>query len=172
MEETDESTTDTDGYTAEDRQGIVDTMVTVMLQLTMEDPWISIPNMMDRMTETGPLHDRDDIMEVFRGRPIFRRTTNRLEVVRAAVVSGALGELPISTRAPEHERVGVTIPGTDRYIGWWAPQVVNDGPIFPVNMITVPGGVLCRYPHEDEHTEEYFRGEDDRFTEEETSEER
>ena len=170
MEETEDSTTDTDGYPVDDRQGIVDTMVTVMLQLIMEDPWISIPNMMDRMTEFGPLHDRDGIMEVFRGRPIFRRTTSRLEVVRAAAVNGTLRELPISTRVPENERVGVTIPGTDRYIGWWAPQVECDGFIFPVNMITVPGGVLYRYPHEEEDTEAYFRGEDDKSTEEENTE--
>ena len=71
MEETEDSTTDTEGYTEEDRQGIVDTLVTVMLQLIMEDPWISIPNMMDRMIETGPMHERVDILELFRGRPIF-----------------------------------------------------------------------------------------------------
>ena len=49
MEETDESTTASWGYTDEDRQGIVDTMVTVMLQLIQENPWIPIPEMMDRM---------------------------------------------------------------------------------------------------------------------------
>ena len=56
MEDTDESTTATQGYTEADRQGIVDTLVTVMLQLIMENPWIPVPHMMGRMVENGPLH--------------------------------------------------------------------------------------------------------------------
>ena len=94
MEETDDSTTDTGGYTEEDRQGIVDTLVTVMLQLIMEDPWMSIPNMMDRMIETGPMSEREDKLELFRGRPIFWRVARRLEIVRAAAAGGIHAQDP------------------------------------------------------------------------------
>ena len=56
MDDAEESTTAARGYTEEDRQGIVDTLVTVMLQLIMENPWIPVPHMMGRMVENGPLH--------------------------------------------------------------------------------------------------------------------
>ena len=171
MEETEESTTASWGYTDEDRQGIVDTMVTVMLQLIQENPWIPIPEMMDRMVEFGPLRNREDILEVFRGRPIFRWTTTRIETVRTAVVNNVIQDLPVSTRPPANERVGFTIPGTDRYIGWWAPQIAGEGNLFPVHMISLEGGRLQRYPHEGEYTEDYIRGEDSDPSMEETSEE-
>ena len=70
---------------------------------------------------------------------------------------------------PRDERVGETIPGTDRYIGWWAPRVVGDGPTYPVHMISIMEGVLYRYPHEEGSTEEYIRGEDMEVSEEETT---
>ena len=70
--------------------------------------------MMDRMVMTGPLHSRNDVIELFRGRPNFMQTVTRLEVLRTAVVSNVVGDLPVSTRVPRGEGVGWTIPGTDR----------------------------------------------------------
>ena len=174
MEESDESTTDTDGYTDDDRQGIVDTLVTVMLQLIQEDPWIAAPTMMDRMVTTGPLHTREEVLELFRGRPIFMRAVTRMEILRTAVVNGMVGDLPISTRVPVGEAVGWTIPGDDRYIGWWAPCVTGGGPVYHVRMIPVWQGDLSRYPRdeEDEYTEDYLRGLDTETSEEEEQEER
>ena len=93
-------------------------------------------------------------------------------MVRAAVINGALNEIPVSTTLPINERVGATIPGTDRYIGWWAPQAERDGRIYLVNIPMMRGVMLYRYPHEDEQTEEYFRGEDEEVSEEESMEER
>ena len=161
MEETEESTTATEGYPDEDRQGIVDTLVTVMLQLVQEDPWIPIPAMLDRVTEVGPVHNRDDVLELFRGRPNVWQLAERLEAVRTAVVNNMLPELPASTRAPTNERVGWAIPGTDRYIGWRAPRVVGGGLLCQVNMISLWGRRLYRYPHEDEYTVDYMRGLDE-----------
>ena len=170
MEETEDSTTASLGYTDDDRQGIVDTMVTVMLQLIQENPWIPMPAMMDRMVEFGPLHNRGDILELFRGRPIFRWTAMRVETVRAAVVGNMMRDLPVSTRVPENERVGYTIPSTDRYIGWWASRIAGEGQLFPVHMIPIEGGRLYRYPHEGEYTEDYFRSEDTSTSMDEMSE--
>ena len=151
IEGTEESTTATQGYTDEGRQGIADALATVRLQLIQEDPLISKPGRMDRMVTTGPMHDRGDILELFRGRPISLQTTTR-------VANNSLRDLPISTELPEHERVGVPIPGADRYIGWWAPRVVGEGPIYQVHVIPKAGGALYRYPRENEHTEDFFRG--------------
>ena len=173
MEESEESTTDTYGYTDDDRQGIVDTMVTVMLQLVQEDPWMAVPTMMDRMVLCGPLHTREEVIELFRGRPNFMRAVARIEILRTAVVNEMVQDLPMTTRVPVGEVAGWTIPGVDRYIGWWAPCVTGDGPAYRVGMIPVWSGELRRYPHreEDEYTEDYLRGLDVETSEEEEQDE-
>ena len=152
----------------------MDTLVTVMLQLIQEDPWIAVPTMMDRMVTTGPLHTREEVLELFRGRPIFMRAVTRMETLRTAAVNEMVGDLPVSTRVPVGEAVGWTIPGVDRYIGWWAPCVTGGGPVYHVRMIPVWRGDLSRYPHdeEDEFTEDYLRGLDTQTSEEEEQEER
>ena len=124
---------------------------------------------MDRMVTTGALHTREDVIELFRGRPTFMQAVARLEILRTAVANEMVGDLPVSTRAPVGEDIGWTIPGTDRYIGWWAPCVTGGGPVYPVGMIPIWQGELRRYPHddEDEYTEDYLRGLDVETSEEE-----
>ena len=113
MEDADDSTTDTQRYSDADRQGSADGLATLMLQLILEDPWISAPDMMDRLVRAGPLHSRNQLLEVFRGRPNWQRAVDRMEVVRAAAASGEVSGIPVTTEVPEHERVGHALPRTD-----------------------------------------------------------
>ena len=119
MGDTDESTTDTQRYSEEDRQGIADSLVPIMLQLVQEDPWIPVRGMMGRLARAGPLRNRGQPLEVFRGGPNFHQTAARREVVRTALARGEADGLPITTEAPEDEWAGYTLPERDGFISWW-----------------------------------------------------
>ena len=49
MGDSEDSTTDTQWYSDEDRQGIVDQYVTRMSQIVQDNPWISAPEILDRL---------------------------------------------------------------------------------------------------------------------------
>ena len=142
MEDADDSTTDSQTYSDADRQGSADGLATLMLQFILEDLWISAPDMMDRLVRAGPLHSRNQLLEVFRGRPNWQRAVDRMEVVRAAAACGEVSGIPVTTEVPEHERVGRALPRTDVNMSWWAPQVTGGGDDFPIRMIRLAGGVL------------------------------
>ena len=104
-----------------DQQAIVNTYVTTMLQLLQMDPWISVPRALEALVNPGPLRTAGQILEVFGGWSVFRRTLSRMEVARSEAVSGGLTRLPLTSHIPEREQFGFTIPGRDGLIAWWAP---------------------------------------------------
>ena len=48
MGDLEDSATDAKWYSDEDRQGVVDHYVTLMSQLAQDNPWISLPEILDR----------------------------------------------------------------------------------------------------------------------------
>ena len=140
MDLTEEPTTDTMQYTAEDRQGIVGRYVKQALNMLLEDPWFSLPEITEFLAWVGPLRTSGQNFTVFRGGPIYRRTLERMDRARVAVLRGEEWGLPRTTRLPENAEVGDTIPLYDGYILWWSARVAVDGPPFPVRVIWVEGG--------------------------------
>ena len=49
MGDLEDSTTDTQWYSDEDRQGVADHYLTLMSQLVQGNPWISVPEILDRL---------------------------------------------------------------------------------------------------------------------------
>ena len=138
-----------------DQQALVNTYVTMTLQLIQLDPWISVPRMMEALVAAGPLWTEGQILTVFEGWSVFRRTISRMEVVRGGTISGGLRNLPLTTRAPEGEPFGHTIPGWDGLIAWWAPQTGGSGPPFLFSIRVADREYLHRYPHLGTYTEDY-----------------
>ena len=91
------STTDTGGFAGEERQGLVNLYVLSIIQLLMNDPRISTEQMMGYLTWAGPWNHGSQILRVFRGRPNFRQTLDRVDVIRQAVARDELRELPITS---------------------------------------------------------------------------
>ena len=144
------------GTHPEDRQGLIDHYTTVMLQQVIWKPYSSIPEIMRTLSRVGPYEEKQDILEIFGGRATLKQTIKRMQVVRVAALMGALGDLPVETRPREGEEVGITVPGTDRFIGYWAPWWREDEYIFmEAHLVGEQEEVdLVRYPHEGEDTDE------------------
>ena len=141
--------------TRTDRQLLSNTYVTMILQLLQLDPWMGIPRILRELVNSGPLWSEAQILEEFGGWATFCRTLRRMEVVRGGVVRGEMNGLPITTRAPEGEPFGHTIPEQDGHIGWWAPRLGGPGPPFMFTITGGVGGILQRYPHSETYTEDY-----------------
>ena len=137
-----------------DQQGIVNMYVTMMLQLIQLDPCMPVLDILSRLSTTGPFDTKEEILEEFGGWGIFRRTLQRMEVVRGRAVNGGLGTLPMTTSMLVDEPFGYTIPGTDGFIAWWAPQVEEGAPPFLFSIRMKEGEELCRYPHMGAYTDE------------------
>ena len=146
------------GVSQDDRQGLIDHYTTVMLQQVMWRPFSSIPEMLKTLCEAGPFDEKQEIIEIFGGRAILKKTIGRMTVVRVAAIKGTLGDLPVETRPIEGESVGHTVPSTDRFIGCWAPWKRGDEYIFmDTHLIGEQDKVdIGRYPHEGEDTDTYL----------------
>ena len=150
-----------------DQQGIINMYVTMMLQLLQLDPYMAIRYILEQLATTGPFFTQTEILEEFGGWTVFRRTLQRMEVVRARVVNDNLTSLPMTTDAPADEPFGLTIPETDGFIAWWAPQVEDGAPPFLFSVRIPEGEELRRYPHMGAYTDEHASdGEDEQGKEE------
>ena len=138
-----------------DDQSLINTYVTMMLQAVQIDPWMNIPQILKELVEVGPLWSEYQILQLFGGWEIFRRTVQRMEVIRGNTVRDDLNSLPITTRPESGEPFGHTIPEDEGFIAWWAPQVGGSGPPFMFSIRSAGGGTLQRYPHTEEYTDEY-----------------
>ena len=144
----------------QDRQCLINTYVTMMLQLLQLNPWVAIPQVLEELVEVGPLWSANQILEVFGGWETFRRTLQRMEVIRGNTVRGDLRGLPITTRPPADEPFGTTIPSHDGFIAWWAPQIAGTGPPFMFTITRAGGEPLSRYPHTGSYTVDYVESVD------------
>ena len=113
---------------------------------------------MQTLGQVGPWDEKQDIFAIFGGRAILRQTIGRMQVVRVAALMGTLGDLPAETRPIEGEDVGITVPGTDRFIGCWAPWRRGDEYVFmDAHLVGGQEEVkLVRYPHEGEDTDTFM----------------
>ena len=162
------------GVSPEERQGLIDHYTTVMLQQVIWRPVSSVPDIMRTLGQMGPWDKKQDIFEIFGGRATLLQTIRRMQVVRVAALQGTLGDLPVETRPHEGEDVGVTVPSTDRFIGYWAPWQRGEEYIFmDAHLMGDQEEVdLARYPHEGEDTDTFMLDTDTESVEEEVQSER
>ena len=139
--------------TERERQEGVDLCVTMMMQLMVRDPWITIEEILDYITWIGPEGDINRLMRLFGGRAIFQRTVARMDIIRQAQIQGRLHELPLTT-----ERFNGTIPELEENIHLWAPRVAGGEPFFgfPPPGGNMPWEPLFRYPHEGAYSDDYW----------------
>ena len=135
----------------------VNLCVTVMMQLIIRDPYVSVDEMMNYLLWIGPHGRVSRLMHMFGGRGLFLRTLNRMEIIRQATIQRRLHELPIDV-----ERFDGTIPEQAGSIQLWAPQVGGGDPPFAH---PPPGGAmqwepLNRYPHEGLHSDDFWEEQD------------
>ena len=152
----------------EDQQDIIEHYATLMLQILIESPYASVRAIMDRLRRVGPFEGKQTILRVFGGREAFKKTLQRMSIVRRAVLEGTLGDLPIETRVPPGEEAGSTLPGGDRFIENWAPWrtggerhhelgIPEEYDYFFKEETVFDDGApdIDRYPHQEEETEKY-----------------
>ena len=147
------------GVSQGDRQGLIDHYTTVMLQQVIWRPYSSVPEIMKTLRNAGPIEEKQEIIEIFGGRAILKQTIERMRAVRVAALEGALGDLPVETRPRDGENVGDTVPGSDRFIGCWAPWWRRGEEYIFMDAYLVGEQEetdLARYPHEGEDTETYM----------------
>ena len=159
MNTSDESTTGSEGYGEGERQSIVDMYVTVALQCIINDPWASIPAVLRTLAGVGPAGSREEIIELFGAESVFKTTIRRLDIIRVAVIRGALNTLPITTMPTPGGMVGHTMPENDGFIRRWAPVVEGDQPAFVFRIMACQEERLNRYPHDGDQTEDGLRDE-------------
>ena len=148
------------------RQGGVDLCVTMMIQLILFDPWITEEEMVNYLTWIGPEGNTSRLMRMFGGRTVFRRTLQRMGVIRQARIQGKLHELHITTEPS----LG-TIPEIEDKIHLWAPRVTGGEPLFghPSPEENLPNEPLYRYPREGTYSDDFWE-EDEAETEESMAE--
>ena len=88
-------TTDTWGYSDEERQGLVDAYSTISIQLMLEDPSISMQQITDYLGRVGPWQSKGRVIGIFRGGPILHQTTDRMNVIRMVAPRDEVGGLPL-----------------------------------------------------------------------------
>ena len=127
--------------------------VTVMLQMIIRDPWITVDEILNYLLWIGPHGNTRNLMRMFGGRWTFQQTLERLDIVRQATIQNRLHELPITV-----ERFDGTFPEIPGNIQLWAPQVSEEDHPFSH---APPGDSmewepLNRYPHEGVYTDDLW----------------
>ena len=131
----------------------VNLCVTMIIQLMVYDPWMTIEEIMNYVTWIGPAVSVGGVARMFGGRENLQRTLRRMEIIRQAKIQGKLDLLPIDT-----EPFNGALPEIDGNIYWWAPRVIGGDPHFehPPPGGNILWGPLHRCPHEGEYSDDYW----------------
>ena len=104
---------------------MLDYYVKGMMDCVREDPWVSTPGIWDYVTQGGPCVRPSGVMHLFGGVGQFRRTCQRMDILRWAVVEGREEEFPLGqepqTREEIHRRIDEN--RRDSYMLWRAPDI-------------------------------------------------
>ena len=124
MQQTTDSTVSyTQAEDSEVRQGMIAHYVDQLLRRIAECPYDSIPQLFQYVTRGGPCLCQADVLRLFGGRIIFRRTCQRMSMVRRAVLNGGMDTIPVDLRTwTEQERPVMGPPFRD-YRHFWSPHL-------------------------------------------------
>ena len=124
MQQTTESTVSyTQAEDSEDRQSMIAYYVDQLLRRIVECPYDSVPQLFQYVTRGGPCLCQADILRLFVGQIIFRRTCRRMNMVRRAVLNDTMDSAPVDLRTwTEQERPEMDPPFAD-YRHFWCPDL-------------------------------------------------
>ena len=159
MQQTTDSTVSyTEAEYSEDRQNMIAYYVDQLLRRIVECPYDSIPQLFQHVTQGGPCQCQADVLRLFGGRIIFRRTCRRMNSVRRAVLNGEMSTIPVDLRTwVGPERPEMDPPYTD-YRYFWCPVLYS-----PTLFWYATEGMeedICRYPAVLD-TDDFFRETED-----------
>ena len=124
MQQTTESTVSyAQAKNSEDRQNMIEYYVDQLLRRVAECPYDSIPQLFQFVARGGPCLCQADVLRLFGGRIIFRRTCRRMNMIRRAVLNDTMNTVPADLRTwTEQERPEMDPPFTD-YRHFWCPNL-------------------------------------------------
>ena len=135
-------------------QNLVNTYVTMSLQLILTNPYITAKRILyeiSSITWAGPC---DQILDIFGGWGVFDLTIHRMESLRTAAVNKRLKDFPVTTSPLGENGLSEEPPQTDGHIAWWAPQVGGHSQPFLFSIRQWVEGMLRRCPAEKEIEED------------------
>ena len=156
---TDSTTSDENMPDHEDRQGMIGYYVDELIQEIVENPCASTPQLFRSIAHSGPCETPEQVLHLFGGGGIFRRTCNRLQLIRDAALRGTLDAVAGEMRRwMEPEQLGLE-PQIRGYESWWVPHLYDRTLFWYEGLLSMqPGMYRCvvRYPtHTD--TDDFFR---------------
>ena len=135
---------------SENVQSMIDWYTSEMIDLIWDEPYASTRRILDRLAENGPCPSRRELLHLFGGPTVFKKTVRRMEVLRWAVVADRTDILPLDEEDETMEEMryrhqqGIR----EEYMISWAPDR-NRAEIFPRDLPEGEGR-LARYPSQDD----------------------
>ena len=154
------------------RQGEVDDYVKRIMELIMEDPYITTPRIFQGLLQRGPCRSRKNIVHLFGGSGTFNRVYDRMETLRWAVATGNLHAVPIELFTEhdiEYEEGKYKLSDKHwNYLHYWSPEIWQLQSYDPMNDLPEVPGMLYRFPIYEtwEYLREVHSSEDDTTSEE------
>ena len=148
----DESSTNSteDREWSDNVQSMIDWYTSEMIDLVWGEPYASTRRILEKLAESGPCPSKRELLHLFGGPAIFKRTVRRMEVLRWAVVADCTDILPLDEEMESFEemryrhRMGIR----EEYMISWAPAR-NGINTFPRDLPEGEGR-LVRYPSQDD----------------------
>ena len=141
-----------------DRQSMIEYYVDELILQIVENPYDSTPQLFRRISQFGPCVEPEHIIHIFGGGIIFRRTCNRLNLIRDATLRGTLSQIPRdlgSWGGPESPELE---PPFHDFRDWWRPHIYDRDLFWFEGVLSLQPGryrEIARYPtHTD--TDEFF----------------
>ena len=120
---TDTTASDTESEDQAGRQSMIEYYVDQLLRRVVECPYDSVPQLFQFVTRWGPCLSQADVLRLFGGQIIFRRTCRRMNMIRRAVLNDAMDTVPVDLRTwTEQEQPEMDPPFTD-YQHYWRPNL-------------------------------------------------
>ena len=91
----DSTISDADAPESGDRQGMIEYYVDELILRMVESPHDSTPQLFRHMSRNGPCVEPGHVLHIFGGGIIFRRTCNRLNLIRDAALRDTLARIPM-----------------------------------------------------------------------------
>ena len=151
---TDSTISDTEAEDQVGRQETVEYYVDELPRRVVECLYDSIPQLFQYATRGGPCLSQEDVLHLFGGRIIFRRTRRRMNMIRRAVLTGRMDLAPADLRTWKEWARPEMDPPFQEYRSWWRSHM--DSPALFWYEEPGMGEEITRYPAVIS-TEEYFQ---------------
>ena len=141
-----------------DRQGMIEYYVDELILRMVENPYDSTPQLFRHISQNGPCVEPGHVLHIFGGSIIFRRTCDRLSLIRDAALRGTLDRIPVDlARWGGQEQPDLEPPFYD-FRDWWCPHPYDRHLFWYEGVLSLQPGMyrsIVRYPtHTD--TDEFF----------------